>query len=434
AGRLDDDRGRKAALDRLRPAAHRAVGLALAHRDRCAAIPHRLRHCLSRHVPGRYRHDGAARAQGDERARAPTRAGGERAAATPGAGLARLGRGGGRAMTEPIFDLVPLWTLMLGFGVFYYVLFDGFDLGVGILYGFAPDLAARNLVMNSIAPIWDGNETWLVLGGLALLAAFPLAFAIILPAVYFPVLIMLLALVFRGVAFEFRYRDAEHRTFWDYAFCYGSAIATFAQGIVLGAFIQGFQTDGRHFSGGSFDCFTPFSIFTGVALVFGYGLLGAGWLVLKTEGALQDWSRRLGRWCFFGVIVAIVVVSLWTPAMEQSIRQRWFTWPAIGFLSPVPIATLLLAVWEWRALNSRAEISPFLAAIGLFLMSYIGIAISLWPMIVPYRFTLWQAASSPNTQAFLAIGTLFLLPVILMYTGWSYWVFRGKVRADIGYH
>ncbi|HWI29330.1 MAG TPA: cytochrome d ubiquinol oxidase subunit II [Stellaceae bacterium] len=337
-------------------------------------------------------------------------------------------------MTEPIFDLVPLWTLMLGFGVFYYVLFDGFDLGVGILYGFAPDLAARNLVMNSIAPIWDGNETWLVLGGLALLAAFPLAFAIILPAVYFPVLIMLLALVFRGVAFEFRYRDAEHRTFWDYAFCYGSAIATFAQGIVLGAFIQGFQTDGRHFSGGSFDCFTPFSIFTGVALVFGYGLLGAGWLVLKTEGALQDWSRRLGRWCFFGVIVAIVVVSLWTPAMEQSIRQRWFTWPAIGFLSPVPIATLLLAVWEWRALNSRAEISPFLAAIGLFLMSYIGIAISLWPMIVPYRFTLWQAASSPNTQAFLAIGTLFLLPVILMYTGWSYWVFRGKVRADIGYH
>jgi len=337
-------------------------------------------------------------------------------------------------MTEPIFDLVPLWTLILGFGVFYYVLFDGFDLGVGILYGFAPDLAARNLVMNSIAPIWDGNETWLVLGGLALLAAFPLAFAIILPAVYFPVLIMLLALVFRGVAFEFRYRDAEHRTFWDYAFCYGSAIATFAQGIVLGAFIQGFQTDGRHFSGGSFDCFTPFSIFTGVALVFGYGLLGAGWLVLKTEGALQDWSRRLGRWCFFGVIVAIVVVSLWTPAMEQSIRQRWFTWPAIGFLSPVPIATLLLAVWEWRALNSRAEISPFLAAIGLFLMSYIGIAISLWPMIVPYRFTLWQAASSPNTQAFLAIGTLFLLPVILMYTGWSYWVFRGKVRADIGYH
>lgn len=337
-------------------------------------------------------------------------------------------------MTGPIFDLVPLWTLILGFGVFYYVLFDGFDLGVGILYGFAPDLASRNLVMNSIAPIWDGNETWLVLGGLALLAAFPLAFAIILPAVYFPVLIMLLALVFRGVAFEFRYRDAEHRTFWDHAFCYGSAIATFAQGIVLGAFIQGFQTDGRHFSGGSFDCFTPFSILTGVALLFGYGLLGAGWLVLKTEGTLQDWARRLGRWCFFGVIVAIVVVSLWTPVMEQSIRQRWFTWPNIAFLSPVPIATLLLAVWEWRALNSRAEVSPFLAAMGLFLMSYIGIAISLWPMIVPYRFTLWQAASSPNTQAFLAIGTLFLLPVILMYTGWSYWVFRGKVRADIGYH
>src|SRR5690242_5753173 len=180
-----------------------------------------------------------------------------------------------------VLDLVPLWTILLGFAVFYYVVFDGFDLGVGILYGLAP--RDRPLVMNSIAPVWDGNETWLVLGGLALLAAFPLAFAIIIPAVYFPVAIMLLALVFRGVAFEFRYRDAVHKTFWDYAFTYGSGIATFAQGIVLGAFIQGFQVDGRHFVGSSFDCFTPFSLVTGLALLFGYALLGAGWLILKTE-------------------------------------------------------------------------------------------------------------------------------------------------------
>jgi cytochrome bd ubiquinol oxidase subunit II len=337
-------------------------------------------------------------------------------------------------MTQPLLDLVPLWTVILGLGIFFYVLLDGFDLGVGILYGLAPDLASRNLVMNSIAPIWDGNETWLVLGGVGLLAAFPLAFAIIIPALYFPILVMLLALAFRGVAFEFRYKLSEHRTFWDYAFCYGSGVAVFAQGVMLGAFIQGFHTTGRVFSGGSLDCFSVFSIFTGIGLLFGYGLLGAGWLVLKTEGALQDWARRHGRWCFIGVIVAIVIVSLWTPWLETHIARRWFSWPNIAFLSPVPIITLLLALWEWRALNEGSDAGPFIGAIGLFVISYVGIAISLWPMIVPYQYTLWQAASSPSTQAFLAVGTLFLLPIILMYTGWSYWVFRGKVRADIGYH
>src|ERR1700744_1482646 len=168
-------------------------------------------------------------------------------------------------------SIVPVWTLILGPAVFFYVVLDGFDLGIGILYSFAKTRADRQAMMNSIAPIWDGNETWLVLGGLGLLAAFPLAFAIILPAVYFPILVMLLALIFRGVAFEFRFRDSEHRTLWDHAFGLGSAIATFAQGMVLGAFIQGFQVEGRHFSGGSFDCITPFSLFTGLALLSGYG-------------------------------------------------------------------------------------------------------------------------------------------------------------------
>jgi cytochrome bd ubiquinol oxidase subunit II len=337
-------------------------------------------------------------------------------------------------MVQPVLDLIGVWTVILGFGVFFYVLLDGFDLGVGILYGFAPDRDSRNLAINSIAPIWDGNETWLVLGGLALLAAFPLAFAIIIPAVYFPILVMLLALIFRGVAFEFRYKDAKHRTVWDHGFCYGSSLATFAQGMVLGTFIQGFKVEGRHFAGSSFDFITPFSVLTGVALLFGYALLGAGWLVIKTEGDLQDWARRQGRRSFIGVVIAIATVSLWTPVMEPEIARRWFSWPNIAFLSPVPLVTLALAWWEWRALNNRAEITPFAAAIGLFLMSYIGIAISLWPMIVPHHFTLWDAASSPSTQAFLLVGTLFLLPVILMYTGWSYWVFRGKVRGDIGYH
>ncbi|MGA2894030.1 MAG: cytochrome d ubiquinol oxidase subunit II [Xanthobacteraceae bacterium] len=334
----------------------------------------------------------------------------------------------------PTLSLVPIWTAILAIGVFAYVALDGFDLGVGMLYSFAPDRRARDLVMNSIAPIWDGNETWLILGGVGLLAAFPVAYAIIIPAVYFPILLMLLALIFRGVAFEFRYRDAEHRTFWDHGFAVGSTLAAFAQGIVLGAFIQGFQVEGRQFVGSSFDCFTPFSIFTGIGLVFGYALLGAGWLVIKTEGGLQDWARTLGKGCLTGTTLVIAIVSLWTPLSDPHIAARWFSWPNVGLLAPVPLITVGLVWYAWRSLNNASEYAPFIAALGLFVMSYFGIAISLWPMIVPGHFTLEQAASSESTQAFLLIGTLFLLPIIFVYSGWSYWVFRGKVRADIGYH
>jgi cytochrome bd ubiquinol oxidase subunit II len=334
----------------------------------------------------------------------------------------------------PTLSLVPVWTTILAIGVFLYVALDGFDLGVGMLYNFAPDRQARGLVMNSIAPIWDGNETWLILGGMGLLAAFPLAFAIIIPAVYFPILMMLLALIFRGVAFEFRYRDSEHRTFWDYGFAAGSAIAAFAQGVVLGSFIQGFEVEGRQFVGSSFDCFTPFSIFTGIALVFGYALLGAGWLVMKTEGSLQNWARALGRRCLIGVTLAVAVVSLWTPFLDAHIAARWFSWPNVALLAPVPLITAALIWYAWRSLNNQSEYAPFVAALGLFLMSYLGIAISLWPMIVPRHFSLEQAAASESTQAFLLVGTLVLLPIILLYTAWSYWVFRGKVRSDIGYH
>jgi cytochrome d ubiquinol oxidase subunit II len=331
-------------------------------------------------------------------------------------------------------DLVPVWTVLLGLAVFYYVVFDGFDLGVGILYGFMPNPNSRTAMMNSIAPVWDGNETWLVFGGIGLLAAFPLAFAIIIPAVYFPILIMLLALVFRGVAFEFRFRRPAVRRFWEGAFCGGSIAATFAQGIVLGAFIDGFEVNGRQFAGTSFDWVRPFPLATGLALMFGYGLLGAAWLVLKTEGELQNWARRAGRICLVAVMVAIVAVSIWTPATNAAIADRWFSWPDIALLSPVPIVTALIALGEWFALGRRHELTPFLGAVALFLMSFIGLAISIFPMIVPYHYTLWQAASSPSTQAFLLIGTLFLLPVILMYTAWSYWVFRGKVRETVGYH
>jgi cytochrome bd ubiquinol oxidase subunit II len=331
-------------------------------------------------------------------------------------------------------DLVPLWTILLGLAVFYYVVFDGFDLGVGMLYGLVPGAEARAMVMNSVAPVWDGNETWLIFGGIGLLAAFPLAFAIIIPAVYFPILMMLLALVFRGVAFEFRFKHPALRKFWDGAFCGGSLVATFAQGVVLGTFIQGFNVDGRHFAGTSFDWLAPFPLAIGVSLMFGYGLLGACWLILKTEGELQDWARRAAAICLVAVLVAIAAVSIWTPLAHPQIARRWFSWPNIALLSPVPIVTALIALGEWEALRRRHELTPFLGAIALFLMSFVGIAISLWPMIVPYRYTLWEAASAESTQAFLLIGTLFLLPIILMYTAWSYWVFRGKVTGGAGYH
>jgi cytochrome d ubiquinol oxidase subunit II len=333
-----------------------------------------------------------------------------------------------------MFDLVPIWTLILGIGVFMYVALDGFDLGVGMLYNFAPDRQARSLLMNSIAPIWDGNETWLILGIVGLLAAFPLAFAIIVPAVYFPILIMLLALMFRGLSFEFHYRDGEARTFWDFGFAYGSALATFAQGIVLGSFIQGYKVEGRQFAGSTLDCFTPFTLFCGLALMAGYCLLGAGWLVLKTEGDLQAWARKAGRRCLYATVLAIAVVSIWTPVTDPYIAARWFAWPNIAYLAPVPLITAALVIFVWRAFDGRSEASPFFGSLGLFVMSYAGIAISLFPMIVPRHFTLSQAAASPSTQAFLLVGTLFLLPTVLIYTAWSYWVFRGKVRADIGYY
>jgi cytochrome bd ubiquinol oxidase subunit II len=330
-------------------------------------------------------------------------------------------------------DLVPLWAGILAFGVFMYVLLDGFDLGVGILSPFAPDDASRDTMMDSVAPIWDGNETWLVLGGLALLAAFPLAFAVIMPAVYFPILFMLIGLIFRGVAFEFRHMS-KRRKVWDRSFHVGSVVATFAQGIVLGTYVQGIPVTGRHFSGGSFDWATPFALLTGAGLIAGYALIGACWLVMKTEGGLQAWARKKALVLTFGVAAFIGMVSVWTPFIQPQILHRWFDWPNVLLLSPVPIVTLALFVLLVRSLKSGRDAMPFLAALGLFAMCYLGLGISILPMIVPYTITLWAAASPSKSQAFLAIGTVFLLPIILMYTTWSYWVFRGKVRAGLGYH
>jgi cytochrome bd ubiquinol oxidase subunit II len=331
-------------------------------------------------------------------------------------------------------DLVPIWTIIVAVAVFMYVLLDGFDLGIGILFPMARDDDARTLMMNSVAPIWDGNETWLVLGGLALLAVFPLAFAIIIPAVYFPLLLMLLGLIFRGVAFEFRLKDTRHRHWWDLAFFAGSTIATFSQGVVLGMYVNGFTVTGRAFSGTSFDWVQPFALATGIGLLAGYVLLGATWLVMKTEGPLQAWARGRATLALYGVLVFIAMVSIWTPLLHPEVAARWFRFPNIVYLSPVPVITAAIAWITWRALRRGSDYVPFFGAMGLFVMCYLGLGISLFPYVVPYAVTLHDAAAVPSTQAFLLIGTLFLLPIIFTYLGWSYYVFRGKVTADLGYH
>jgi cytochrome d ubiquinol oxidase subunit II len=331
-------------------------------------------------------------------------------------------------------DLVPLWAVILSIAVLMYVLLDGFDLGVGILFLFRRKQEDRDLMVASVAPIWDFNETWLVLGGGGLLAVFPLAFAIIIPAVYFPILVMLLGLLFRGVAFEFRDAPGAHKRLWDAAFTYGSLLATLAQGVVLGNFILGFPVNGRAFAGTSWDWIAPFPLLTGLGLAVGYTLLGATWLYMKTEGELQQWARRAARPALFGILTFIAMVSIWTPLVDQRIAQRWFSLPNLYFFAPVPILTVALAWLLWNALRRGSEVLPFLCTMGLFFLAFSGLIISLWPYVAPPSITLWDAATAPMSQQFLMVGTMFLLPVILMYVFWSYWVFRGKVRGDIGYH
>ncbi len=331
-------------------------------------------------------------------------------------------------------ELVPLWTAILGLAVFMYVLLDGFDLGVGMLFGLHHTGAERNLMVASVAPIWDFNETWLVLGGVGLMAIFPLAFAIIIPALYFPILVMLLGLVFRGVAFEFREVEGARRWFWDTGFVLGSLAATFMQGVILGNFIQGFAVQGRHFVGTSWDWVSPFPLLTGVGLVFGYLLQGATWLVLKTEGDLQSWARVMARRSLWGVLLFIALLSIWTPLTQPAIAERWFGFPQLIYFAPVPVLTVVLAVVLQRSLHRGHDVVPFLCSFGLFFLAFTGLIISLWPHIAPPSITIWDAAAGPKAQAFLMVGTMFLLPVILLYVAWSYWIFRGKVRGDHGYH
>ena len=332
------------------------------------------------------------------------------------------------------FWLPVVWAAIIGIAVALYVILDGFDLGLGILFPFTPEEERRDVMMNSVAPFWDGNETWLVLGGGGLFVAFPLAYAVIMPALYLPIIIMLLGLIFRGVAFEFRWTAKPDHYWWDNAFAFGSITAAFMQGVVLGGYLQGINVENNAFAGGTFDWFTPFALFTGVSLVVGYALLGTTWLLMKTEGELAVNARRWSQYLLLAVLATMVIISLWTPLAVDRIAERWFTWPNILYLSPVPLMTAAAAFACWWGLVNGREVMPFLAAVSLFLLGFLGLAISNVPYLVPPSLTFWDTAAVPESQIFMLIGVLIMLPLILGYTVFVYWTFRGKVREGEGYH
>ncbi|MGE8500150.1 MAG: cytochrome d ubiquinol oxidase subunit II [Pseudomonas sp.] len=332
-------------------------------------------------------------------------------------------------------DLSLIWAVIIVFGIMMYVVMDGFDLGIGILFPFVESEGERDVMMNTVAPVWDGNETWLVLGGAALFGAFPLAYAVVLSALYLPLIFMLLGLIFRGVAFEFRFKaKAEKRHIWDKAFIGGSLAATFFQGVALGAYIDGFEVVDRAYAGGAFDWLTPFSMFCGVALIAAYALLGCTWLIMKTEGRLQKQMHDLARPLVFVVLAVTGAVSIWTPLAHADIAERWFSLPNLFWFMPVPVLVLLCTWQLLRAVAENANYRPFLLTLTLIFLGYSGLGISLWPNIIPPSISIWEAAAPPQSQGFMLVGALFIIPIILMYTAWSYYVFRGKVTEDDGYH
>lgn len=332
-----------------------------------------------------------------------------------------------------MIDLTVIWACIIGFAIVAYVVMDGFDLGIGILFPTFKIGPERDTAMNSIAPVWDGNETWLVLGGGGLMAAFPLAYAIILPALYAPLIAMLLGLVLRGVAFEFRWRDPRHRPIWDLAFTTGSLGATFAQGVALGALLQGISISGRSYAGGWWEWLSPFSLLTGAGLVIGYALLGACWLNWKAEGPLQDQVVRQARWLGIALLAAIGAISLATLTLEPQYHARWLAFPGVLATAQVPLATLVVTVLFYRALRLRKHAQPFVWALALFGLCLVGLGISIWPNVIPARLTIWEAAAPHSSQLFMLVGASVLIPIILAYTAWAYWVFRGKVGNE-GYH
>jgi cytochrome d ubiquinol oxidase subunit II len=333
-----------------------------------------------------------------------------------------------------VATLLPLiWAGLIGVAVAFYVILDGFDLGIGMLFPFAKDEAERDRMLAAIAPFWDGNETWLVLGGGGLLVAFPRAYSIIMPAFYLPIMVMLLALVFRGVTFEFR-AIAHRKPFWNVVFAAGSTIAGFCQGLILGGLVQGIDIADGGFVGGPFDWATPFGVVCGLGVVAGYGLLGATWLMMKTDGEMARRAAAKAKVLLLAVLAFMAAVSIFTPLEFPRIADRWFTLPNLYYLSPVPILTALVVLAEWRFIAARRDVAAFLATVALFLLGYLGLVISTFPYIVPPDLTIWDAAASPSSQTFMLVGTVILLPFVLGYTALTYWLFRGKVGQSAAYH
>ncbi len=337
-------------------------------------------------------------------------------------------------MTEFLPVILPLvWAAILALGVFLYVLLGGYDLGLGVLFPVAPSNKDRDAMMASVAPFWDGNETWLVLGGGGLLAAFPLAYSVMFPALYLPLILMLIGLILRGVAFEFRFKSDKYRYLWDTAFAGGSILAALMQGLIIGAFVQGFTVVDNKFAGGTFDWLTPFSVVTAIALVSGYVLLSAGWLIMKGDEALREWAYGVARNALIALAGFIVIFSVWTPLLHPAIAERWFKPANMVMLSPVPLITAAAIGGIWWALGKRYRYLPFLLSIVVFLLCYTGLAVSLFPYIIPPDITIWQAAAAPNSQLFMLYGTIPILPIIIGYTAYSYYVFWRAPDSD-AYH
>ncbi len=333
-----------------------------------------------------------------------------------------------------VFDLAFVWAGLIAFAVLAYVILDGFDLGIGLVFPFMRGKDEKDLAMNSVAPVWDGNETWLVLGGGGLFAVFPLAYAVVMPAVYAPITAMLLGLIFRGVAFEFRHRTQRGRWLWDTAFAGGSLVAALSQGIVLGALVQGIAVENRAYAGGNWDWLSAFSVLTGIALVAGYAMLGSAWLVMKTQGPVRERSRQLAWISGAATLALLGAVSLATPFLNDGYLSRWFAIPNVFYTVWVPALVLVAAFFYVRGLRQGRDSWPFLSALAVFVLSFIGLGISFYPHIVPPDLTIWQAAAPDSSLAFLLVGALVLLPLILGYTAYAYWVFRGKVDPSEGYH
>jgi cytochrome bd ubiquinol oxidase subunit II len=320
----------------------------------------------------------------------------------------------------PIF-----WASLIAFAMLFYVILDGYDLGVGILTGTTRDEGFKDTMMNAIAPFWDGNEVWLVLIGAGLFAAFPMVYAIFLPAFYLPMALMLIGLIFRGVAFEFRYHAGRYRRFWTLGFFLGSFMVSLVQGIAIGRMVQGLSIVNGQYAGGAFDWLTPFSLFCGFGLAIGYMLLGAAWLVFKTEGPLREWAYERLRWLLVAVLVVLAVVFLYTLAIHLRVRDRFFK---DAWLMIFPLIIALASISLWTGIRRRLDWVPYGMAVVIFFAAFIALEASFWPYLIPFTVTIETAAAPVQSLRFLFYGAgIVVFPVILVYTGMVYWILRGKI-------